>query len=573
LNYVTVASLVFAVVYACALTFEYVEGDDAASIAFHALGRNPQVQPPYSPYHGMLDLWLRILPPQEPLLRFTAISISSVAAMISIILALTLIFGWLGEDSRTRKPLVVLAVLLSAPEFFFLGLVYEPTMIAMCLVLSSHLLLRRIGIPSNLSKVSGKISILFSLVLFGVGVACRWDVGLYGVVIVSDLVLGRNHDSNSLRLKRRQLAFGLAWAVLAVIAVVVTIRLTGYGIRDFYEVLRLAQKEVSNQPSWLWKVGAFQSLFTPAFLVFLLTGFISLTRKHKRLALIVVLGTLPVIPFLFSREPKMLMPAIPGLLLCVVTGFEVLWFSRFSMSRLLMVRAAIGFMLIGPWLVGISIDSSETSWGPGFEIRAEGKGPNVDADPKRANEDAGKQNASFRKIMITAQGGFAFPTAEGPRPFGGYAATLLGGKWRALINELSKERQNTISFALSSGIPIIQDDRNSFVIVNLLRMGFITQSPGATTQSSQFTERTFFNNRGEHITVFMLKERGFLFRSGHLRELATAAMAERVCLYSGYSSTIKRLGETAPKAVESLGPFSLTLNIYELQRALDKRHD
>jgi len=59
----------------------YIEGDDATSIAYHALGRIESLQPHYAGYQGMMDKVLILLPANEALLRTFSILFSAFFAL------------------------------------------------------------------------------------------------------------------------------------------------------------------------------------------------------------------------------------------------------------------------------------------------------------------------------------------------------------------------------------------------------------------------------------------------------------------------------------------------------------
>src|SRR5262245_19526722 len=102
--------LVFGAVYARALTFEYVDGDDASSIAYHALGRDEVTQGSYAGYQSGADLLLRLVPAHEPTLRVLAITLTCLAMMLYVVLMLRLVFDLLGQHgirSRGRFAVVV----------------------------------------------------------------------------------------------------------------------------------------------------------------------------------------------------------------------------------------------------------------------------------------------------------------------------------------------------------------------------------------------------------------------------------------------------------------------------------
>ena len=82
LSFLGAATIIFGSVYIASLTFVYVEGDDATSIVYHAMGRDRSVQPAYSAYHGMMDVFLGWLPADEIVLRHLAISLTAAAAFL-----------------------------------------------------------------------------------------------------------------------------------------------------------------------------------------------------------------------------------------------------------------------------------------------------------------------------------------------------------------------------------------------------------------------------------------------------------------------------------------------------------
>ncbi len=89
----------FIVVYSMSLAFVYIEGDDAASIAYHLLGRDSSVQPPYTPYQGFMDLWLSLLRPSEETLRRAAMTVTALAAVYMTVVMLIIVFDWVKANA------------------------------------------------------------------------------------------------------------------------------------------------------------------------------------------------------------------------------------------------------------------------------------------------------------------------------------------------------------------------------------------------------------------------------------------------------------------------------------------
>src|SRR5688500_17027687 len=80
----------FGIVYWRSLTFVYVEGDDAKLVAYHAMGRNAELEHIYSPYISMFDAVLAVLPPREDIVRIAGMAITAISAPVLFFLIMTL---------------------------------------------------------------------------------------------------------------------------------------------------------------------------------------------------------------------------------------------------------------------------------------------------------------------------------------------------------------------------------------------------------------------------------------------------------------------------------------------------
>lgn len=566
--------LAFGIVYAFSLSFVYVEGDDAASIAFHALGRQASLQPPYAPYHGMMDTVLRLAPPVEPVLRLTAIILSATAAVSLVALMLLLVFDWVDVKPGPRRIVAALAILAITPEFYYLGLVYTPSSVALSLALASHLLVRRVAqrrgrdVPRAGSSAA---LVCVSLLLFGFGVACRWDIGAYWLVIVTDLLIGGAKPSGAgFNLKpRRRLMLTACWGVLAIVAVLGAVAVSGYGLSDIYQVRRQASQMTTQGEFSLATLARIYSFFTPALLLLAAVGYIGLLRRRRSLAVVAAVGILPIIPFLYKGIPKMLLPAVPGLVLAVVHGFNTVWFAAVGVRQLVVIRLLLAGAIAAPWLVGIRVYSPDTAWGPGFEITP--PSPRVKPEGEEAMivdyRETGRRLAAGR-VALTFGGGFAVPTQEGPRPLGGHAAVLLGGRWRELVCQIDRERRDAIRRAIDDGLPILQDDGNALLIVHLIELGFQTREPTYRFSSSGIASRRCYNTRGEEVTTYSVHFPTGLWNAAQLDDLTRISNKHTFVLFCGYSSTLRRLVEIEPDALQVLGPFSAVVDVKRLRGAI-----
>lgn len=558
---------VFAVVYAASLTFVYIEGDDATSVAYHAMGRQSGLQPAYSAYHGMMDVFLAWLPANESLVRHAAMSITAAGAVVMVILILALIRRWLGPSRWQEHSVTALLLLVCTPEIFYLGLVYTPSLVAMCFVLSAHLVIRHAfdSYESTPSRLSFTALFVVSSVLFGIGVACRWDIGVYLFFIFADLILGVGTTGGL----KRALPAVMLWSGAAFVMSLVAITLSGYGLAEIQSTLALAREEILVEDSWFALFGAYQTFFTPAFVALMLVGFVVLVRSDWKLGLVCVAGLVPVLPFLLSREPKMILPALPGLWLALAAGLR---FALNVNSYRWLVRSVVLILAAAPWVIGLRVDSAETSWGPGFAIKTPAAVVAADSNSDTLVADkVDRRNVAVRKWNLGFSGGFAIPTPEGPRPLGGHLSVLLGGEWRGLHSDLDRERARVIETATETGSDLLQDEGNSLLVAKLLERGFSTHDPKVDYAAPLVTLRRFVNREGTRVDLLLLRKRGSLFEADEIDGLLTPDRTGRVVLFSGYSSTIRKLVDQPNAPAIPLGPFSAVVDVKRLADGLDRQ--
>ena len=565
--------LLFAIVYAASLTFVYVEGDDASSIAFHAMGRQPSIQPPYSPYQGMMDLALGLLPAQEPFLRVTAMAVTSLATVLFVLLVLDLVLDWFRDVRTDRKWILPLVLLGASPELFYQGLFYNPNMVAMVLLLTAHKLLRMApqvnGLP-DLGSLRGRLFVALSLLFFGFGAACRWDMTAYGAVIVADLVLRRDRHPDASRHQtfRGRLVFALGWGLGAAVAVLMALWISGYSPATLAEKVIWGYGMATGQSRFsrhfdLRTLLSVWSLLSPAFLLMSGAGLVVLARRRDPLALIAVLSILLMLPWATLGIPKYLLAGFPGLVACMATGFFALWAYGQRQDRRMLrfgIRATLIALLIGPWLLGLRVLDPERSWGPGFELRG--------FDRPIAIGQLTDNGTEARDAWPVFGAGLALPTSEGPRPIGGHAAVLTGS-WRSLVAELDAERSTAITTALEMQTPLLQDQGEGFATSHLLRLGFSTQDPTEhlrNDRSARVIARRFTHSGGDRLLVLRCRDRSALTAGGDDFQKLLEAAGRKVVIY-GYGSTLRQLFELAPGALRSIGKTSAVLDLELLSRA------
>lgn len=562
-GWLIIVLLSFALVYLRSLSFTYVEGDDAASLAYHVFGRDPAVQPPYSPYQGMMDVALGLLPARETLLIGVSIGLTSISAVWTTILTLRLVFDWVGIPHRLRTMISTL-LLLGTPEIFFLGLYYSPSVIALALVLSSHHLARKGFKEARLHRFAElwiQPAIPFSLVLFGIGAACRWDIAAYGLVVVADLltIFGRLPDIAS---DRRHIIQVLLWGTAAVVVSVIAIMSSGYGIHDIIHAVEGSTSyetttgSLSATKSWLAVIGfrgaLIISLITPVIGLFAAIGITKFLNKRNPILLVVAAGALAVLPWVIRLGvPKMLLPALPLIWCCAAQGLLV------TLSNPARRTFVLGTLIIGlallPWIVGIRISFADTAWGPAFEIRPYDK----------TQRQSGRMN-----IVIGA--GSAFPTSEGPRSLLGYWFVLLEGGWKKFVLHRAEEVRQVVETAITAGVPLLVTETPEWVTMRLLSSGFSTKDHQDRPSPSGFlNERRFVARDGRALLLYGCEIDGGSGRD--LWRLTNLANVDHgVAVIKGYPGTLRQLYQIAPENMKKLGPTSAVLQLDRLPEALIK---
>jgi len=532
-------TLSFAFVYGRSLAFVYVEGDDATLVAHHAMGRIPDLQPVYSPYESMFDAVLDLLPADERVVRVTAMALTAISAPWLFFLMMLLAFEWVPELRRTDRLLFVATMLLAIPELFYLSMVLTPSIVAMALLVSAHLLVRRSARDGTRPSWSGFVG---SAALFGVGAACRWDTVLYGLTITADVLLlagdpGREGWSRA----RKRLGIAIGWGALAVTVWLLVLRLNGWTPSEVIRVISV------NGPveSFDWRLGAAraQTFFTPASVLLIGIGAWLLLKHKDPLAAIVAVAVLAVAKFLPYGVPKWVITMMPTMLACAAVGFAFLLQRRRE-------RWAVVALALLPWVIGVRLSYAGSAWGPGFELQPYDQVP---------------QRTGFPSLTIAA--GAATPTPEGPRPLFGHGWVLLD-RWRPFVNEWAQEQVAAVGAAIEAGVPLVLPDDRSWPVDTYLSLGFSTHDPfERKVGDGRIFERRWTSRQDAESRMYVLVKPEYLFDAGMVGRLQSMA-GERVVVI-GFSSTLSRLHHVAPEALYPLGKRTAFLRLDELCARLD----
>lgn len=443
--------------YAFALEIQYVEGDDASSVIYHALGRNSSIQLPYASYQVLADTLLSVLPASEAVVRTVMILLSAAANVAAVVLILQLIFDLLNITNARIKAFTALTVLLGVPEFFYLGLVYTPALFAISLVVLAHLLLHRVDFALRSSR--DWLLVIVSVILFCLGAAFRFDIVLYGAIITADLILSPClQESRQLRFFQR-LGIGITWGAAALLGWFVVLYLLGYSPESV-----LALGEWSNE--WvkgfsLQTFAIVQTLTSPLIIVLFIVGLASLIRQRSYLLILLLISIGLIFRWIPAGVPKLLIIAVPMILTTSAAGLlSTLKLQKRNIWQVIQIGLLALALL--PWLIGIQARFDDTAWGPGFELQDFDRSPN--------------EGVSFRVGLL--QAGAGVPTSEGPRALFGHFFVIFGGQWRTFVQTQNEEVAAAITTARERSVPLyILDGSGGYYVAELLEQGFTTDAP------------------------------------------------------------------------------------------------
>lgn len=562
--YSLIVILGFGIVYAASLTFVYSEGDDATTILHHVFGRDNTIWPVYVPYQGMMDALLNLLPVYEPILRIFSISLSALAGVVFTILALLLIFEWLEIEHQQKRAMIAFASLLAFPELFFLGLIYNPSLIGMAFVLGAHLLARRLPLDMPWQR-TGKawIVLLCSALLFGFGISFRWPILSYGLVVVVDLIFYKTKLRPILtRSLVNRVAVGGIWGIAALLAALLCIVLSGqisYLISGTVGMAGLIEKLLVFS---MFSFFGLQTLITPVVVLLACVGIILLFRRRPDLFLIVLAGGVTILPVVKYGVTKMIITCVPVVMLCMIQGLDAVLRYRTSHRWLTgFVRLGVIFLMLMPWFVGVKFHSTDSLWGPGFELRM----PGVDTTDSKTilfNASVLRQSFPITGISVAVGDGMALSTSEGPRPLGAYGAVLLGGGWRAFVLERDGEMQDIVMWAITHEKPLLIENRSSMIFAKIVANGYrLVDAPPYDEHDLKVYRYTFENDSGGQLAVYYLDQRTDLFKVDRARELMPILGEGQIPLYTAYTSTLQKIYDIAPQSVNVQSPFTALFDL------------
>lgn len=507
---------IFLLLYVFALNFNFIEGDDATTLMYHYLGRNPEIQPPYSAYHGMFDTVLSVIDSDiEKLLRVTSILSSFIFGFAVLLLLTSLVVLKNGKTKSSYWVLLLLPFLM--PEILFSGLIVNPTQIAMTFLLLAHIFLIKYLRDNKLSYA------IISIVLFGFGVSFRWSCGFYLFVFFAEYLL---NGASSLKNATKQIFTKQSFLLffLYVFSVVGFIALSGYSFTDVLETFNSGNSYMKNKDFSLLSYGSTALAFiTPSVILLFFTGVLfDVKKRNFNNLLILGIGLFPYICIGIVPSYKYMITILVPLVLIIISGFKS-FKTHYQKTALILV-------VFLPWIIGVEVKTN-SSWGPGFEVQQREFDNGID-EKTSFNPDKSLQ---FNSINPTLGSGMAMPTLEGPRPLFGYFYCFFND-WYQFLKKHNDDRFLAVNFAKEHNIDIVQDVKHSFIASKLIELNHHTNQP-FNNRVEAYLIRDFVSGT-DTITIKVLPKKQDIF---NYNKLTKVLEDDEIVVYSSYSNIITKL--------------------------------
>ncbi|WP_298898674.1 hypothetical protein [uncultured Psychroserpens sp.] len=520
----------FVIVGLLTLNFNYVEGDDARTILYHVFGRDVSFQPPYSPYHSMIDTLLAVIQTtNETTLRIFSISLTFISSFF-VLVFMTKIFERAFKTDMKGLVLFLIVLPFIIPETLLSGLFINPTNISFALILASHVLL--IKYEENQSI----ITLIFSVLLFGLGVSFRWSNGFYLFVLYGYYVL-YNVESIKDMFKLKSLKMGFIIFPFYILSVVIWIQISGYSVKDIIDVYLYGSSYIEDKEfSLLSSLASMISFSTPAFLVLLVFGIYHCLKKKIYIPLLLlVFSSLPYVFLGMVPMYKYLITLVVPLVVILIYGYKIITNRN--------LKIAVIVIVFLPWIFGLQVKNN-TAWGPGFEVRA------IENNAIDANNFNPDKSTSISDVSVVFGSGMAMPTSEGPRPLFGFGGVMLYG-WNQFLKDNNNERESAVNYAIENNCNILQDVNHSFIASKLCELGFTTKD--RLNASNELGVHRTFSNVDTRISIDVLENKKALFNN----ELMNSYLSknQKVVVYSSYTNIITKLKSKYGDQFKQQGAF------------------
>jgi hypothetical protein len=530
-------TLLFALVYIFTLNVNYVEGDDATTVLYHLCGRNPSIQKPYAPYNSGFDYVLHFSQASEPLLRSLAIHLSFFFGWLVMCLSAIFLDIAFSEKPSNEKYVFLYLLPFIIPDFIFHSLIVNSVNISFTFALLSILFFMQF-----FKKGSWKYFVL-SVLFLGISVPFRWSILTIFPVFYSLLLLW-NEKSFFYRIKMT-----ILHNVLALVLGIVCIDVSGYDSLEVFNTILSGKKYMEDSDrSVLTMFAMGVAFFTVSFVGLMIIGLFLKFYKQKKQQLLenATFLILPIIPFfILGLIPsfKFLISVLPILLIIAMNGY-------IFVAKHKILHGVFLTTLALSWFIGVHIDASGTTAGPGFEMKLDGK-----LSKNKMNENNIDERVKINKVSLAFGEGFYMPMLEGPRPLYGFYHVIFGGGWKRNIQEFTDERMKALNILTTKkGYTFMQERKTAYMQCDLFRIGYKTSKPFVYDAKQNLEYRDFYNDK-DTIRMYVITDK--VIKIDFAKEYIRTH--DKVLLRSSYSSIILGI-MSQDSSLTALGPYTVLKN-------------
>lgn len=512
------------------LETSYIEGDDASTILYHLMGRDSDIQSPYSIYHSGFDFLLNYLSINENVLRNFAVYLSFFFGGFMLF-----IFGFIllkiKKNNEYLNKYFVFLIPIFIPEIFFNSVLINPTNIGYVFVLLAFIFLLNY-------LDSGKIYyLILYAVFFGFGIPFRWSL-----LMAAPFSLGLFLFYTDLKPTRRQITHFMWSSIFAFLFANLFLNISGYTIKDLVQAFLWGKSYVDNgQYSKLSMTAISLSFLTIPIIICFIAGLLQTFIIQKEIIfsrlIFIFLSISPFFILSFHTSFKHSITLIPILLYFSLIGFSFL--IKYNVGKTLLTTSTLFI-----WFIGIHVDSDGMAYGPGFQSK------NISF--QGSNNVVPDERVKVKNIGLSFSGGLSMPTPEGFRPLFGYWHVIFGGEWKKLVNSYELNREKVIDIAENKEVILFQDRKTAILQCELIRKGYHASE---YLSLEQYTYRAFVKC-GDTIVMNFIPEGinkkqwiiDFVQNSEH-----------PIILQSSYSSLVSSIAFEC-STCQLLNPFALVLN-------------
>lgn len=306
-----------------------------------------------------MDFILNFLPADEGILRTFGIGISFVFGFIGLYATRIFIQYFFLLNQRDSIPFFVILP-FAIPEFLFQSLILNPSNIAIAFTLISAICLIRF-----LRDKKWPWGITFVL-CFSIAIPFRWTIVLIMPILAGLPII-------MYQIRSRIIHQSLVASLLIFTSLIISflwLWVSGFSPNQVVKNLLYAENSFkSTDGSNLGILAQLSSFFTPAviFTIALIPWILLKSKATQSVQLtsgitLLVMGSIPLLLLQFPPNFKYWISIVPVLIILLFLIYK--W-----LSNHLYLQILLSILIVTPWIFGIKLAVTGTSYGPGFEVQ------------------------------------------------------------------------------------------------------------------------------------------------------------------------------------------------------------